>query len=227
MEDHGVFSGTKRNILIGLFVLIAVYLTVLFTRELFDGQSVSFKGNIFYPWAIAIPQFGLVFFVVCQVGWGGFLSSLKLPKLINFWPLVIIPMVVVLNLGFAAAYASIVLAINVDFLMPPEIPKSILGNKSFIIVNLVVIGIFVPFAEELFFRGFFMISIARHIGLYKSLLLTSILFTCLHGHVGLLIPILFSSITVSMVFIYFRSLWAPITVHSIQNILVSIVAASA
>ena len=136
-------------------------------------------------------------------------------------------MVVVLNLGFAAAYASIVLAINVDFLMPPEIPKSILGNKSFIIVNLVVIGMFVPFAEEIFFRGFLMISIARHIGLYKSLLLTSILFACLHGHVGLLIPILFCSITVSMVFIYFRSLWAPITVHSIQNILVSIVAASA
>ena len=227
MEDHAVFSGTKRNILIGLFVLLAVYLIALFTREIFDGQSVSFEGNIFYPWTIAIPQSGLVFFVVCQVGWSGVLSSLKLSKLINFWPLVIIPMVVVLNLSFAAAYASIVLAINVDFLMPPQIPKSILGSKSFIIVNLFVIGIFVPFAEELFFRGFFMISIARHIGLYKSLLLTSILFACLHGHVGLLIPILFSSITVSMVFIYFRSLWAPMTVHSIQNILVSIVAASA
>ena len=208
-------------------MLLVVYLTALILRDAFDAQSVSFSGHALYPWVIATPQVGLVLFVLYQVGWSGFLSSLRLGKLINFWPLLIIPMVVVLNLAFAAAYTGIILAINIDSLMPPEIPKNILGRKLFIFVNLFVIGIFVPLAEELFFRGFLMISIARRIGLCKALFLTSILFACLHGHVGLLIPILFSSITVSIVFLYFRSLWAPIAVHSMQNILVSIVAASA
>ena len=127
-------------------MLLVVYLTALILRDAFDAQSVSFSGHALYPWVIATPQVGLVLFVLYQVGWSGFLSSLRLCKLINFWPLLIIPMVVVLNLAFAAAYTGIILAINIDSLMPPEIPKNILGRKLFIFVNLFVIGIFVPLA---------------------------------------------------------------------------------
>ena len=227
MERYLTFSAAKEKVLIGFLVLGAVYSAILVIKGSADIQFVRFQGDIFYPWIIAIPQLGLVAFVVCLAGVRDSCSALRFVNLVNVQAMVIIPIVVCFNLVFVVFYTTVILALDVSFLIPPEIPKSVLGNGWLVIVNLIVIGLLVPFAEELFFRGFLMISVAGYFGLYKSLILTSILFACLHGHVGLVIPVLFSSITVSVVFIYFRSLWASIAVHCMQNILVSIVAASA
>jgi len=219
-------SGNKCEIAIGLIVLLSVYIVTLFARDLFDVTSENFLGHIYYPWVIAVPQLGLIVFLISQSGVRRLINFLRINNSINYKSAVIIFMTVALNLGFAAFYSMLILSAEFDLLMPPEIPKMILGTGWFVIVNLIAVGIFVPIVEEVFFRGFLMVSIASYFGICKSLFLTSILFACLHAHIGLLVPILFSSITVSLIFLYFKSLWMAISVHSFQNVLVSIVAAS-
>jgi len=225
-KKHLSFSGQKWEIVIGLVALLSVYTVTLFARDLFDVTSESFRGHIYYPWIIAIPQLGLIVFLISQSGSRRLINFLRINNSINYKSVVIVLMTVAVNLGFAAFYSMLMLSAEFDLLMPPEIPKMILGTGWFVIVNLIAVGIFVPIVEEVFFRGFLMVSLARYFGVCKSLFLTSILFACLHAHIGLLVPILFSSITVSLIFLYFKSLWMAICVHSFQNVLVSIVAAS-
>ncbi|MEC9320744.1 MAG: CPBP family intramembrane glutamic endopeptidase [Chloroflexota bacterium] len=96
-----------------------------------------------------------------------------------------------------------------------------------VIVNLVAVVIWVPVAEEIFFRGFLLKTMLERHTVYVAIPLSSLLFALLHGRLGLIVPVFLSSVVISILFIRTRSLLPPILAHSTQNLVVSVVAASA
>jgi len=111
--------------------------------------------------------------------------------------------------------------------MPPQVPKNILGEGGFTLVNLFAIVLWVPFVEELFFRGFLLTSWISQYGHTKSIILVSLVFMFVHSHPGLYFPVFMSSLLISYLFIKTKSLWPAFLSHAALNLIVVIVAASA
>ena len=116
---------------------------------------------------------------------------------------------------------------GVDLLLTPTVPKDILGDGLMVIVNLVAIVVWVPVVEEIFFRGFVLRTMLERHSIYVAIPVSSLLFALLHGHLGLIVPVLLSSIVISILYTHTRSLLPPILAHSTQNLVVSVVAVSA
>ena len=69
-------------------------------------------------------------------------------------------------------------------------------------------------------------EIASRTGVPASILITSLIFSALHGEIGLLVPVFLNSVVVSIVYIRFGSLVPIVMIHAIQNLMVALVAAS-
>lgn len=130
------------------------------------------------------------------------------------------------NLTLSAICVYLTLKIGFEFITVPKIAKDILGNGWFIVINLFAIAVWVPVVEEIFFRGFMMRTMARKMSTPLAILGSSLVFSLVHGHVGLIVPIFIGSVVLSILYIKTKSLYTPVLAHSIQNLAVSVVAAS-
>lgn len=130
------------------------------------------------------------------------------------------------SFGFTAIYAFCVLALGIESLLPPAIPKELLGTGFIMPFNLISIVVWVPIIEEAFFRGFILVGLRHRMGTPKALLISSAVFAGVHISLGLLIPIFVTGLLLGALYLKTKSLWPSIVIHSIQNLLVSVVAAS-
>ena len=212
----------------GFFALFVTYALIVALRLVFGMSPAESTYPHLLPWILSLPQVALVVFVwqICvrrKSSWKsiGFCR----PNLQASYQLSLI--CVPFNLILAAAYAYGALRLGVDFLLTPMVPKDILGDGWMVIVNLVAIVVWVPVVEEIFFRGFLLKTMLESHTVYVAIPASSLLFALLHGHLGLIVPVLLSSIVISLLYIHTRSLLPPILAHSTQNLVVSVVAASA
>jgi membrane protease YdiL (CAAX protease family) len=74
-----------------------------------------------------------------------------------------------------------------------------------------------PVAEELFFRGLLLPTIARKWGLSRAILVTSILFAAVHPHLPALVPLFVVSIFLCVAYAYTNSIVVPIVMHMLFN----------
>lgn len=74
-----------------------------------------------------------------------------------------------------------------------------------------------PIAEEVFFRGFLQQALVRRIGTIKGVLLASFFFAAFHVDIAYFAPLFLSGLLLGMLRVKFRSLWAPILLHIINN----------
>jgi len=74
-----------------------------------------------------------------------------------------------------------------------------------------------PIAEELFFRGFLLPTMARKWGLSRSILVTSILFAAVHPNLPALVPLFVVSIFLSVGYAYTNCIVVPIVMHMLFN----------
>ena len=77
-------------------------------------------------------------------------------------------------------------------------------------------GIFVPFLEEVIFRGIMQDWVGRWLPAGWCALLVSILFGLIHG-LEMAIPIAFIGVLLSLLRLRYRSLWPCIILHSLNN----------
>jgi membrane protease YdiL (CAAX protease family) len=125
-----------------------------------------------------------------------------------------------IGLGAAAAFGASVLAI--------DLVSRIFIDKGFLSlllsrapldkwVSFFFIGCLMgPFVEELFFRGLLYAWMRESLGASMCILLTALLFACLHGNISVIQftgGILFASI-----YEWRRNIWAPFIVHALANI---------
>lgn len=83
--------------------------------------------------------------------------------------------------------------------------------------QIVMLGMIGPIAEELLFRGVLQEVLQRRLGVWVSVLLSSALFALFHVDVALLAPLLVLGLILGSLKAVFRSLWAPILFHMINN----------
>lgn len=84
-------------------------------------------------------------------------------------------------------------------------------------VLLLLIAIGPAFAEELIFRGLIGRGLVARWGFVWGVALTSLLFGVMHGNPGQAIAVIPLGIAMHYVYITTRSIWAPITLHMLNN----------
>lgn len=132
-------------------------------------------------------------------------------------------LVLLLSLGFSAAYTQIVSALGLDSLVPEQVPRDVLGEGVYLLLTMAVIVLWVPFAEELFFRGFLLTALLRYFRMAWALVVSSAIFALGHisslNSVGGVVPAFVSGLLLSWLFLKTRSIWPAYTAHMAQNLI--------
>jgi len=214
------------DVLVALLLLIAVFLLILGIKVGIDRVQVN---SILFPWALAIPQILLLMYVWWLARFKNVIQwkemGFRLPQKNIYYVLAMC--VVALNLSVAFIYALAVINLGIDKAVPPQIPANILGNGWLIFINIIVIALFVPFIEEMFFRGYLLTRLSKGMGIHGSIAASSVVFALMHGHFSLWVPIFISSCFIGILFVKSESLYPAVLSHGLQNAVVSLVAASA
>ena len=123
------------------------------------------------------------------------------------------------SLAFTSAYAFIVTGLGYDFLIPEPLPIELAGDGALMLISVLALGLWVPFVEEVFFRGFLFAGLAARYGLYAGAAASAFIFALVHFSFATMIPIFVTGILFGLVYHVTRSIWIPIIAHSAQNIL--------
>lgn len=131
-------------------------------------------------------------------------------------------LILIINLLFTGSYNLILNSIFIDF-NEINYPDSLLTEKYLYLIFIEKI-VFTPFAEEIFFRGFLLSSIKKHLNALNSIMITSVVFALFHlnyyngSKLLLFMPVFFfSSILFSLIYIKSKSIWPSFISHSSYN----------
>ena len=199
--------------------IILVFLIGFFQRE--DGLSeilFSFLSGMAILGVVCLPTkllykcswvtFGVRFPTTPFIVWSG-LSVMS----------------VFLFLVFVMVYSLGVSALGLTLLLPPDVASVIALPKGYLAVaTFCMIGIWTPFTEELLFRGFIFSGLRNRFGLHLSVIITSLIFSGMHAHIGVLIPTFVMSIFLTYLYRATKSIWPCILAHSINNCLTLMIA---
>ena len=134
-------------------------------------------------------------------------------------------LVLIVSLTFGGLYFVVVTAIGIDVLIPEPIPSSALGGGPVRAVNIVIIGILGPLAEEVFFRGFLLAALVPVLGGLRATAVCSAIFALNHGVVAVMVPAFGSGLLLSWLYLKTRSIWPTFMAHSAQNLIALLLAA--
>ncbi len=123
-------------------------------------------------------------------------------------------------LAFFALSAVWALALGLDEQqsLPEELGAD--GPLVNVLAVVVLITVFAPLGEELFFRGFFFGSLRNWRGPGLAAVLTGLVFGAIHAGsspVGYLVPLAIFGIGLCMLYEWTGSLYAPIALHALNN----------
>ncbi len=218
--------GRHGDLLSALLLLIVVYLFIVCIKVAVTPNDVD---SILFPWVLAVPQILLFTYVFWLVKFKKIIQwkemGFRLPRKKIYY--VVGVFVMPLNLFVAFIYALTVINLGIDRIITPPIPADILGKGWMISINMIVIALFVPVIEEMFFRGYLLTRLSKGLGSLESIIASSVVFALMHGHAGLWVPVFISSCLISILYLKSKSLYPCILCHGLQNAVVSLVAASA
>jgi membrane protease YdiL (CAAX protease family) len=100
---------------------------------------------------------------------------------------------------------------QLEFLAPPDF--SWIGALAMVTFG----GFIVPVAEELFFRGVLYRWMRQSLSMWPSIFISSLIFGLLHGNVAVAGATFVMGIILAWFYERSGSLWAPITIHIINN----------
>jgi len=121
------------------------------------------------------------------------------------------------------AWGLITEIIGIDLFKIPA-PASELVDYSGIqlMFSIIVIGLFGPFCEEIFFRGFALPVFARRYGLWGGILISAALFSAFHFSIGALVPIFIFGIVLAWLYVRTGSIYPSMVAHAVQNIVATL-----
>ncbi|MEA3490083.1 MAG: type II CAAX endopeptidase family protein [Candidatus Omnitrophota bacterium] len=91
-------------------------------------------------------------------------------------------------------------------------------ETSVLLLSAVFAAVFGPIAEEIFFRGFMYSAVKKRFGIFRSMLITSAIFSFLHTHIVGFLPIMMLGMLLAFLYEKTGSLIPSITVHIIHNL---------
>ncbi len=113
------------------------------------------------------------------------------------------------------------LHLEVDSWRESKISEEVLRAKNIGLftglLDVLIVGLLVPIAEETMFRGVVQTKLAQKYGHALGIILTSFLFAFIHIDLVLFAPIFVMSLMLGWLRYYFKSIWAAILFHSLNN----------
>ncbi|MFY0544691.1 CPBP family intramembrane glutamic endopeptidase [Brevibacillus sp. H7] len=99
-----------------------------------------------------------------------------------------------------------------------EIVEAKEADSSSILVSILVIGILVPIAEELLFRGVVQTFLERRWGAFWGILVSSLWFALMHIDLALFAPLFVIGLGLGYLRHRYQSLWGAVLLHAMNNI---------
>ena len=116
-------------------------------------------------------------------------------------------------------YGVLVTQLDIDILIPEPVPEELRGGGIMRrALTAIAIAGFVPFVEEIFFRGFLFQGLASKYGIIWGAALSSILFALAHVVIGTMIPIFLIGLLFSLLYARTGSIWMPMSAHATFNL---------
>ena len=122
------------------------------------------------------------------------------------------------SLGFTAIYGWVVSTLGLDFLLPEPVPEELADRRYFVISAILIAG-WVPFVEEVFFRGFIFSGLVAKYGILAAGAISAAVFSVAHLSPGSLVPVFVTGILFTWLYHRTKSVWAPISAHAGQNLI--------
>lgn len=97
------------------------------------------------------------------------------------------------------------------------IHQAIKSGWGWFLLQLFIIGVVGPIAEEVVFRGLLMQGLLRRMGVVFSVVLSSLIFALFHVDVAFFAPLFVMGLVMGGLYVWFRTLWAPILFHIVNN----------
>jgi membrane protease YdiL (CAAX protease family) len=122
-------------------------------------------------------------------------------------------------IALVQAYAVGLDLIGLDELLPDQQIPDEIYDHDWVLASFAVLGVtLVPFAEEIFFRGFFFGGLRRRMVFPLAAAISGAFFSLAHADPGLIIP--FTGVGMILAYTYERTgtLMAPVGVHTLFNL---------
>ena len=120
----------------------------------------------------------------------------------------------------AVAWSALIMWAGPGWLKPPDsagrLTEEFGANLAGLVVVVVVWG---PVGEELFFRGFVLPGLMRRFGVPAAVVVSSGLFAVFHVDAGMLVPTFLLGAALAWIYLKTGSIWPGIMAHGIQNAL--------
>jgi len=98
-----------------------------------------------------------------------------------------------------------------------EIVQAKNHHVTSIIMSLLVIGILVPFAEEILFRGVVQTYLTARLGALAGIIISSLWFALMHVDLALFAPLFAIGLGLGYLRHRFQSLWGAVILHAVNN----------
>ena len=174
--------------------------------------AVSESVLLFAVWALAIKKY--------RVSWK--VVGLRSPRTRR--NVLLVGATLLASLVLTGIYTVVVVGLGIERLEPDPIPEELLqGGPMVRLLAAVAIAGWVPFVEEVFFRGFLFQGLASRYGIFWGAITSSAIFAAAHLMLGTMVPIFVTGLLFAWVYSRSRSLWLPMAAHSAQNLVALIV----
>ena len=120
--------------------------------------------------------------------------------------------VLLASLVATAIYSAIVSLVDLDILLPPEIPGDIAFPGLAAAATFQALAVWTPLTEEIFFRGFIFAGLAPRL-----------IFSLFHLSLGVLVPVFITGFMLAWLYRQTGSIWPSILAHAGQNTLAVLV----
>ena len=132
---------------------------------------------------------------------------------------ILVGLTVLGSLSLTSIYGILVTQLGIGFLIPDIMPEELRGGGLIrrILTSLAIAG-WVPFVEEVFFRGFLFQGLVCRYGIVRGALISAAAFSIAHLTLGAMIPIFLTGILLAYLYTKTQSLWTPIAAHVGQNL---------
>ena len=201
-------------------VALAMAASALFGALLLIGRNGSLEPLVF-PTAIALSGGALLWVVWWltvrrySISWSSL--GLQWPELGRiYW---IAPATLLGSLAFTGIYTAIVTKLGYEVLMPEPLPAELFGHGVAGAVSAALAVVWVPFAEEVFFRGFLFAGLSARYGVVTGAVGSSMLFALAHLSLATVLPIFVTGMLFAWAYHRTRSTWIPVSAHVAQNLL--------
>ena len=190
-----------------LLMLMAEHVDALGPLVLTGVVAVSGAVLLFVVWGLTVRKYGIPWMAV----------GLRRPIHARlYW---VAPIVLLGSLAFTGLYTFVVSTLGYDLLIPEPLPDELFGEGLYRAVATLAVVSWIPFVEEVFFRGFLFGGLSARYGVPVGAVGSSTLFALAHVSVGAMLPILVTGMLFAWAYHRTRSIWIPVSAHAGQNLL--------